>query len=251
MADTATDTAIDLSDTTETVTSTRKFPQSRFSPPPGATEILLVRHGESAPHVEGESFDLVDGHGDPPLAPGGWEQAKLAAQRLIDTGERIAAVYVTTLQRTHQTAEPLLEYLEIEPTVIADLREVFLGDWEGGEFRKRVADADPIAQRMYVEQRWDVIPGAEPAHQFENRVRRGIERIATDHPDELVVAVVHGGVIGQIMNIATGSIGFAFTGSDNASISHIVVDGDRWVVRCWNDTSHLSPTFSTAAEPLI
>ena len=54
-----------------------------------------------------------------------------------------------------------------------------------------------------------------------------------------------------IMNIATGSTGFSFTGADNASISHIVVDGDRWVVRCWNDTSHLSPTFSTAAEPLI
>ena len=249
MVDTASDAATDIS--SESVPAARKFPQSRFAPPPGATEILLVRHGESAPHVEGEAFDLVDGHGDPPLAPGGWEQAKLAAQRLIDTGERIAAVYVTTLQRTHQTAEPLLEYLEIEATEIADLREVFLGDWEGGEFRKRVADADPIAQRMYVEQRWDVIPGAEPAHQFENRVRRGIERIAADHPDELVVAVVHGGVIGQIMNIATGSTGFAFTGADNASISHIVVDGSRWVVRCWNDTSHLSPTFSTAAEPLI
>jgi probable phosphoglycerate mutase len=236
---------------TDTAGETRKFPQSRFAPPPGATEILLVRHGESAPHVEGESFDLVDGHGDPPLAPGGWEQAKLAAQRLIDTGERIAAVYVTTLQRTRQTAEPLLEYLEIEATELADLREVFLGDWEGGEFRKRIADGDPIAQRMFVEQRWDVIPGGEPARQFENRVRRGIGRIATDHPDELVVAVVHGGVIGQIINIATGSTGFAFTGADNASISHIVVDGDRWVVRCWNDTSHLSPTFSTGAEPLI
>ena len=248
MADTATDIA-DAADDTDN--RTRKFPQSRFSPPPGATEILLVRHGESAPHVEGESFALVDGHGDPPLAPGGWEQARLAAQRLIDTGERIAAVYVTTLQRTHQTAEPLLEYLEMEATEIADLREVFLGDWEGGEFRKRVADGDPIAQQMYVEQRWDVIPGGEPAHQFENRVRRGIERIAADHPDELVVAVVHGGVIGQIINIATGSTGFSFVGSDNASITHIVVTSDRWVVRCWNDTSHLSPTFSTAAEPLI
>ena len=244
-----TDTEIETLD--EPDTESRKFPQSRFASPPGATEILLVRHGESAPHVDGESFDLVDGHGDPPLAPGGWEQAKLAAKRLIDTGERIAAVYVTTLQRTHQTAEPLLEYLEMEATELADLREVFLGDWEGGEFRKRVADGDPIAQRMFVEQRWDVIPGGEPAHQFENRVRRGIGRIAADHPDVLVVAFVHGGVIGQIMNIATGSTGFAFTGADNASISHIVVDGDRWVVRCWNDTSHLSPTFSTAAEPLI
>ncbi len=241
----ATATAVD------TDTEVRSFPQSRFSPPPGATEILLVRHGESAPHVEGESFDLVDGHGDPALSPAGWEQARQAAQRLIDTGERIAAVYVTTLQRTQQTAEPLLEYLEVAPVVEADLREVFLGDWEGGEFRRRVADGDPIAQLMFVEQRWDVIPGGEPAHQFRNRVRRGIERIAAAHPDELVVAVVHGGVIGEIMNLATGSTGFAFTGSDNASISHIVVDGDRWVVRCWNDTSHLSPRFSTAPQPLI
>ena len=233
------------------MSETRKFPQSRFAPPPGTTEILLVRHGESAPHVDGESFDLVGGHGDPPLAPGGVEQAELAAQRLIDTGERIAAVYVTTLQRTVQTAAPLVEWLGLTPIVEADLREVFLGDWEGGEFRKRVADGDPIAQLMYVEQRWDVIPGGEPAHQFRNRVQRGIERIAAAHPDELVVAVVHGGVIGEVMNIATGSTGFAFTGADNASISHVVITADRWAVRCWNDTSHLSPTFSTAAEPLI
>jgi probable phosphoglycerate mutase len=229
----------------------RAFAQTGFMPPPGATEILLVRHGASAAHVEGESFALVDGHGDPPLAPEGVEQARLAAQRLIDTGERIAAVYVTTLQRTVQTAAPLVEQLGIEPVVVADLREVFLGDWEGGEFRRRIADGDPIAQRMYIEQRWDVIPGGEPAHQFENRVRRGIERIVADHAGELVVAVVHGGVIGQIMNIATGSTGFSFSGANNASISHLVVVGDQWIVRCWNDTSHLSPTFSTAGEPLI
>ncbi len=233
------------------MSETRKFPQTRFAPPPGATEILLVRHGESAAHVEGESFGLVGGHGDPPLAPIGVEQAELAAQRLLDTGENIAAIYVTTLQRTVQTAAPLAERLGLDPIVEADLREVFLGDWEGGEFRRRVADGDPIALLMYVEQRWDVIPGGEPAHQFRNRVQRGIERIAAAHPDELVVAVVHGGVIGEIMNLATGSTGFAFTGADNASITHVVVTADRWVVRCWNDTSHLSPTFSTAAQPLI
>ncbi len=231
--------------------TSRQYRQSRFVPPPGACEILLVRHGESAPHVEGQSFALVDGHGDPPLAPGGEEQAALVAERLIATGERIAAVYVTTLQRTRQTAAPLLDRLGVEARVEADLREVFLGEWEGGEFRRRVAEGDPIAQLMRVEQRWDVIPGAEPAHQFENRVRRGISRIASAHVDELVVAVVHGGVIGQVMNIAAGTTGFTFTGADNASISHVVVDGDAWAVRCFNDTSHLTPTFSTAAQPLI
>ena len=111
-------------------TETRKFPQSRFAPPPGATEILLVRHGESVPLVDGELFDLVDGHGDPPLAPAGWEQAKLAAQRLIDTGERIAAVYVTTLQRTHQTVQHFID-AGIPWIQDANINEISWGEHEG------------------------------------------------------------------------------------------------------------------------
>jgi 2,3-bisphosphoglycerate-dependent phosphoglycerate mutase len=227
----------------------RKFPQSRFVPPPGACELLLLRHGESAAHVEGEVFPLVGGHGDPPLSPEGREQAEQAAARLIATGERIGAVYVTTLQRTHQTAAPLLAALGIEAVVEPELREVFLGDWEGGEFRKRIADGDPIALRLYSEQRWDVIPGAEPQAEFAARVRLGIEGIAAAHPDELVVAVVHGGVIGQVLGQATGAHGFAFSGADNASLSHIVVTPERWIVRCYNDTTHLRTRFSTAPEP--
>ena len=123
-------------------------------------------------------------------------------------------------------------------------------DPQENELRRRVADGDPIAQRMHAEQRWDVIPNGEPVAAFEGRVRRGIERIAAAHQNELVVAVVHGGVIGQVLNIASGGSGFSFLGADNASISHVVIEPQRWVVRCFNDTSHLSPTFSAAAEPM-
>lgn len=233
------------------MSSPRRFRQERFRRPPGACEILLLRHGESAPHSEGTSFPLAAGHGDPPLAPEGRLQADQAAERLVSTGEPIAAVYVTTLQRTHQTAAPLLERLDLEAVVEPDLREVHLGEWEGGEFRRRMADGDPLALRVRREQRWDLIPGAEASERFAERVRRGVERIAAAHADQLVVAVVHGGVIGEVIRLATGCTPFAFGGADNASISHLVVDGDRWVVRCFNDTSHLSPTFTTAAEPLI
>jgi probable phosphoglycerate mutase len=175
-------------------------------------------------------------------------QAQLAAERLLATGENIAAVYVTSLQRTRQTAEPLVSVLGVEPIVEPDLREVGLGEWEGGEFRRRVADEDPIALEMYERQRWDMIPGGEPLDEFRARVRRGITRIAETHPDRVVVAYVHGGVIGEVINLATGSTGFAFASAANASISHIVVDGDRWMVQCFNDTSHLSPTFSAAGS---
>lgn len=232
-------------------TEQREFRQYRFTAPPGAAEILLVRHGESAPFVDGGDFPMLDGHGDPPLHPEGRRQAELVAERLISTGERIAAIYVTTLQRTHQTAAPLATRLGLEPIVVPELREVHLGEWEGGEYRRRFAEGDPTVHRLFTEQRWDVIPGAEPAEQFAARVERGIARIAAGHPDELAVAVVHGGVIGQVMQHATGARGFAFTGADNASISHIVVHEGRWIVRCFNDTSHLSPRFSTAPEPLV
>lgn len=227
-------------------TEPRQFRQHRFVPPPGACEILLVRHGESAPHVEGTEFPLVDGHGDPPLAPEGREQAELVAERLVASGEEIADIYVTSLQRTHQTAAPLAERLGITPKVEPELREVFLGEWEGGELRRRVIDADPIAIALFETGRWDVIPGAEPDVDFRARVQHAIERIAVSHPDQLVVVVVHGGVIGQAVNIASRATGFAFTGADNGSITHLVITNEkRWIVRCYNDTGHLAARFST------
>ncbi len=207
-----------------------------------------MRHGESMPFMEGSPFELVDGHADPALAPDGHTQAEQVADRMVTTEERVAAIYVSSLQRTHQTAAPLASRLGLEPQIEPDLREVFLGDWEGGELRSRVIDNDPIAVAMFEVGRWDVIPNAEPAEALVARVQGAIERIAARHPDELVVAVAHGGVIGTIMNIATGASGFGFTGADNGSITHIVVTPTRWIVRCYNDTSHLTPRFSTASE---
>jgi probable phosphoglycerate mutase len=226
----------------------QEYRQHRFSRPPGATEIILVRHGESAPARDDTPFPSVDGHGDPPLDPVGVDQANKVAERLAV--EDIDAIYVTNLQRTSQTAAPLAGRLGIAPMVEADLREVYLGEWELGPFRKYVAEGHPIALQMRAEQRWDVIPGAEASDEFAARVRAGITRIAGRHPDECVAVFTHGGVIGQVLAAAASSRPFAFTGADNGSISHVVVDGDQWIVRRFNDTTHLHPAFTTVPEPL-
>ena len=48
------------------------------------------------------------------------------------------------------------------PTVEPDLVEVHLGDWErDGAFRRHTTHRHPLAVRVFSEQRWDVIPGAE------------------------------------------------------------------------------------------
>jgi probable phosphoglycerate mutase len=224
----------------------REYRQHRFATPPGAVDLLIVRHGESEAAVDGQSFDLVDGQGDPALHPAGREQAVKVADRLQH--EPLDAIYVSTLRRTGETAAPLAARLGLEPTVLAELREVHLGEWEGGLLRKHSMEGHPIALRIAQEERWDVIPGAESSEALGARVRQAISTIAERHPDQRVAVFTHGAWIGQMMSIATGGRPFAFAGADNASISQIVVVGDRWVVRRFNDTSHLEEGFSLAAQ---
>ncbi len=220
----------------------RLYPQQQFSPPSGACEILLVRHGESAPVVSGKDFPLVDGHGDPSLSQRGHDQAALLAARLRVAP--IAAIYVTNLRRTHETAAPVATELGMAPIVEPDLREVYLGEWEGGLFRQKVAESDPIAMSMWAEGRWDVIPGAETNDALRARTVPALARIATNHPDSRVMVVAHGGVIGTLLAHATGGRPFAFVGVDNASISNLVIIGERWILRRFNDTGHLEDDLS-------
>lgn len=225
------------------------YRQYRFKVPPGGTDILLVRHGESAPSRADDPPPRLDGQDDPALAPEGLIQADLVANRLAL--EPIDALYVTPLQRTVQTAAPLARRLGLVPTVIPGLREVGLGEWEGGLFRQRAAELHPTAMQMFSEERWDVIPGAEPGPAFAARVKASIVALALAHPDQRIALFVHGGVIGSILCQAASSRGFAFVGADNGSISQLVVSGDRWIIRRYNDTAHLDPKFTLVAEPLI
>jgi len=216
----------------------KEYRQHKYEVPSGATEIILVRHGESRAATADNPFPLVDGQGDPELAPQGREQAIAVGERLKHLP--VNAIYVTSLRRTAETAAPLCAHLGIEHRVDPDLREVHLGDWEGGKFRVMVHENHPLYVKMHEEQRWDAIPGAESREALQERIGRGLNRIAQAHPNELVVAVLHGGVIGHIMAEATGSTPFAFNGCDNGSISRIVMVDGKIVVRGFNDVSHLS-----------
>ncbi|MEY8831040.1 histidine phosphatase family protein [Sedimentitalea sp. XS_ASV28] len=215
-----------------------EYHQTKFSPPPGAADLLLIRHGRTEAARPGVSFPMKDGHGDPALHPEGEEQARALATRLAH--EPLAAIYVTNLRRTHQTAAPLAARLGLVPRVEADLREVHLGDWDGGLYRIKAAENAPEFQRAFARQEWGEIPGAETTAALHARVRAGLLRIAAAHPDERVAVVVHAGVVGAAMAIASGSQPFAFNRVANGSISRIVIRDEQMIVQGFNDVCHLN-----------
>lgn len=217
----------------------KRYPQRAWTLPDDATEVLLVRHGASQDAVPGESFEMIEGHGDPPLSEAGRAQAEKVGARLAQAPPD--ALFITILQRTAQTAAPLIAATGLEATVIPELAEVRLGEWEGGEMRVRAAQGDPLVARIFEEQRWDVVPGAEDADAFADRCRAGFERVvALTGPGRVAAAVVHGGVIGELTRQATKAPRLAFVHAENTSITRIVVFADgRWLLRSFNDTSHL------------
>jgi probable phosphoglycerate mutase len=132
----------------------------------------------------------------------------------------------------------------VQPTVVPDLSEVFLGEFEGGEYRVRAGRKDPVIRQVFAEQRWDAIPGAESLDDLGRRVRSAVGRVVAETgPDAAAVVFTHGAVIGELCRQATESRPFAFVHSDNGSISRIVVHGDApWLLRSFNDTAHLTVT---------
>jgi 2,3-bisphosphoglycerate-dependent phosphoglycerate mutase len=211
--------------------------QTRYEPPLGATEIVLLRHGASEPFYVGRPFPLTDGHGDPALAPEGEEQAVLAGRRLA--GEKIDAVYVTNLRRTAQTAAPFLARTGLTATVEPDLREIFLGEWEGGLLRQHAVDGHPAWLKVLETGEWGHVPGAETSKQLQSRTVAALDRIHSHHPGQRVLCVVHGGVIGALVAHALGVEPRTMDSSENCSLHTIVISDDQWILRRFNDTTHL------------
>lgn len=211
--------------------------QRALTAPEGAQEVLLVRHGACDPPAT--VGDLIGGRSDPSLNERGQREAAAVTQRLGDFN--IGAVFATPLRRTGETAAATAAGHGLEATVLPDLVEVYLGEWEGPGIHDRGSRGDAEFVRMMREQRWELIPGAEPAAEFAARVRRGLEQVADAVGDgEVAVAFTHSAVIAEALRQVTGSEPFAFLHNANGSFSRLFRMPDRrWVLVSFNETDHL------------
>jgi probable phosphoglycerate mutase len=204
--------------------------------PPGAREVILVRHGACDPPA---ADGLIDGRSDPSLNERGREEAAAAGERLAR--ESVAAVFISHLRRTEETAAAILARHPLEPAVAEDIGEIYLGEWEGHGIHTRGQEGDPELARVFAEQRWDLVPGAEAMDGWAQRVRRGIEAAADAGADgQVVVAVTHSAVIAEFCRQITGSEPFAFLLNSNGSLTRVMrMASGNWKLLSFNDAEHI------------
>ena len=155
------------------------------------TNVLLIRHAESAP-----SDDLPEP--DWPLSDTGLRQAEQLAGRL--DGQPIDAVYASPYRRATATIEPLARLRGLAIEVANDLRERTLAegpldDWLGH------------LQRSW-EDRSYKLPGGESAAECQGRVIASLRDIAERHPGQSIVACSHGNALSLFLNSIEPAFGF-------------------------------------------
>ncbi|HEX3841015.1 MAG TPA: histidine phosphatase family protein [Acidimicrobiales bacterium] len=149
--------------------------------------LVLARHGRTAWNAEGR----FQGHSDPPLDPTGRQQAlRLAAQL---TPLRPALVISSDLQRARSTAEPLAEAAGAPVAIDPDLREVYLGGWEGLN-REEVAARFPDEYQAWSSGQPVRRGGGETEDEAGRRAASAIAAAMGGQPG-LVVVISHGLVL--------------------------------------------------------
>ena len=194
--------------------------------------LCLARHAQSL----WNEVRRFQGTTDVALSTLGRAQAEALGRAI--RGRRLAAAYVSPMQRARETAGIALAGRGVPIVPVEELRELSLGEWEGytvDEIRGR--DGDPYLRWLRAPLDCPP-PGGEALHEVSRRVLRAVDRIAAAHPDGGdVLVVAHGGVISVY---ACHLLGCSFNTLwrlrvDNASLT--IVKPPRVVTL--NDTAHL------------
>lgn len=172
------------------------------APAPGASRIVLIRHGEAQCNVD----RIVGGvKGCTGLSDLGRRQVAALADRLYESGELrdASALYSSVLPRATETAERLRAVVGPGPRALGpvvarcDLCEVHPGECDGMPWDEMVDslgvpdwDLDPTRP---------IAPGGESWSGFVRRASAAVRDVVAAHPGELVVAAVHAGVIEATM----------------------------------------------------
>ncbi len=192
--------------------------------------LLLIRHAQSTDNVIGVLGTTIPG---PELTDLGREQADAIPAALAE--ESIDAIYVSTMQRTWMTAEPLARARGLEARVLDGLEEI-----HGGEFEGR-SDKEAIHGYMGTIVSWwhdsgARIPGSESGDEFFARFTAAINEAVSGHGTVAVFS--HGASLHVWASAISRNIDEEFSRTHELpNTALIVMEGspdDGWVTTHWD-----------------
>ena len=200
------------------------------------TRILAIRHGETAWNVD----TRIQGHLNIPLNDTGHWQGQRLGQALA--GEEIAAIYASDLSRAHETALYVSRATGVPVVPELGLRERGFGEFEGKTFAEIEIALPDQAQRWRKRDPSFTPAGGESLLQVQARVLATVNRLAKQHPGELIVMVGHGGVMDVLYRAATRlDLQAARTWLlGNTAINRLLWSPEGLSLVGWSDTQHLS-----------
>lgn len=157
-------------------------------------ELHLIRHGETNWNKERR----VQGQSESQLTDLGIQQAKALGLRIGHLN--FDKIYCSSSLRTRQTAEHAFPESTTEIAYLDELREIFLGPWEGHLYED-LAQREPESHRHFWEQpHLFQVEGAESFFELQQRAIDAVAEIETRHSTNAtstrkVAIVSHGALI--------------------------------------------------------
>jgi broad specificity phosphatase PhoE len=161
--------------------------------------LFLVRHGDTGDQYAGRYIGATD----LPLSIIGCEQAARLADRLPAT---LCRCLISPMRRARETAAIALAGRECRLQVMAALKEIDFGRWEGLSFAEIVAKDQALVNAWQQDALAFCFPEGEQTLGFWQRVQEALQAIVA-LPDEEILVICHGGVIRAML---CGLLGLPF-----------------------------------------
>ena len=153
------------------------------------TQIILVRHGQTAWNIGAGGGERFRGRTDLPLDDTGLAQAHALAERLHHYP--IVAVYSSPLKRAMQTAQPTAQRLGLPVQPLPGIIDINYGHWQGLS-HPEVAQRHPELYRRWLEKPHRVkFPGGESLRQVRLRGMAALRETIARHEGQVVLLVAH------------------------------------------------------------
>ncbi|MFC0408787.1 histidine phosphatase family protein [Roseomonas elaeocarpi] len=199
------------------------------------TRLFLIRHAI----VEPSARLTMYGDMDVSLCALALAAEQVSHAWLAERLPRPARWFCTPLSRTRATAEAIFAggYGEEELTVLPDMREQNLGEWQGLTHEQFTALLRDPPHPFWPHSAEERPPGGESIGDVVARVGPVLEGLVRDHAGEDLVIVAHGGTIRASVAHAMGLTGHqAFQLSvRNLSLTRLENHGGQWRVASVNE----------------